>query len=124
MRDGWAEIVRHSITPVWSDGAERRMHGRLPLPGGSRTEAPARSPIQTFGRLLGDNAAVTALLDRLLHQAHVLKCGPRRWRTKVQTTLRTREAVKQNSTPVSGRRKWPDLRCPEMAGWELSTAWS
>jgi len=27
--------------------------------------------------------AVTALLDRLLHHAHVLKCGPRSWRTKV-----------------------------------------
>jgi len=29
--------------------------------------------------------AGTALLDRLLHHAHVLKCGPRSWRTKVQT---------------------------------------
>jgi hypothetical protein len=38
--------------------------------------------------LLGDNAAVTALLDRLLHHAHVLKCGPRSWRTKVQPDLR------------------------------------
>ena len=33
-----------------------------------------------------DTAAVTALLDRLLHHAHVLKCGPRSWRTRVQTT--------------------------------------
>jgi hypothetical protein len=32
--------------------------------------------------MLGDTAAVTALLDRLLHHAHVLKCGPRSWRTK------------------------------------------
>ena len=39
-------------------------------------------------------AAVTALLDRLLHHAHVLKCGPRSWRTKVQTDLRTEEATK------------------------------
>ncbi|MYK88928.1 MAG: hypothetical protein F4018_11650 [Acidobacteria bacterium] len=28
-----------------------------------------------------------ALLDRLLHHAHVLKCGPRSWRTRVRTTL-------------------------------------
>ena len=26
-----------------------------------------------WGKLLGDTAAVTALLDRLLHHAHVLK---------------------------------------------------
>ena len=42
----------------------------------------------------GDTAAVTALLDRLLHYAHVLKCGPRSWRTKVQTDLRTEEGTK------------------------------
>ena len=47
-------------------------------------------PVDDWGKLLGDTAAVTALLDRLLHHAHVLKCGPRSWRTKVQTDLRTR----------------------------------
>jgi DNA replication protein DnaC len=46
-------------------------------------------PVDDWGKLLGDTAAVTALLDRLLHHAHVLKCGPRSWRTKVQTDLRT-----------------------------------
>jgi DNA replication protein DnaC len=45
-------------------------------------------PVDDWGKLLGDNAAVTALLDRLLHHAHVLKCGPRSWRTKVQPDLR------------------------------------
>ena len=69
-------------------------------------------PVEDWGKLLGDTAAVSALLDRLLHHAHVLKCGPRSWRTKVQTTLRTQDAVEYNSTPVSGRRKWPGLRCP------------
>jgi DNA replication protein DnaC len=48
-------------------------------------------PIDDWGKLLGDTAAVTALLDRLLHYAHVLTCGPRSWRTKVQTDLRTEE---------------------------------
>lgn len=51
-------------------------------------------PVDDWGKLLGDNAAVTALLDRLLHHAHVLKCGPRSWRTKVQTDLRTETAVR------------------------------
>src|SRR5437762_9841110 len=51
-------------------------------------------PVDDWGKLLGDTAAVSALLDRLLHHAHVLKCGPRSWRTKVQTDLRAEEAVK------------------------------
>ncbi len=46
-------------------------------------------PVDDWGKLLGDIAAVTAFLDRLLHHAHVLKCGPRSWRTKVHTDLRT-----------------------------------
>jgi len=51
-------------------------------------------PVDDWGKLLGDTAAVTALLDRLLHHAHVLKCGPRSWRTKVHTDLRPDEATK------------------------------
>ena len=51
-------------------------------------------PVEDWGKLLGDTAAVTALLDRLLHHAHVLKCGPRSWRTKVQTTLRTHDPMR------------------------------
>jgi hypothetical protein len=51
-------------------------------------------PVDDWGKLLGDTAAVTALLDRLLHHAHVLKCGPRSWRTKVHTDLRPEEATK------------------------------
>jgi DNA replication protein DnaC len=51
-------------------------------------------PVEDWGKLLGDTAAVTALLDRLLHHAHVLKCGPRSWRTKIHTDLRTEEGTK------------------------------
>jgi DNA replication protein DnaC len=51
-------------------------------------------PVDDWGKLLSDTAAVTALLDRLLHHAHVLKCGPRSWRTKVHTDLRTEEPAK------------------------------
>ena len=39
-------------------------------------------PVEDWGRLLGDVAAVSAMLDRLLHHGHILKCGPRSWRTK------------------------------------------
>lgn len=37
-------------------------------------------PVDDWGKLLGDTAATSALLDRLLHHAHVLKCGPKSWR--------------------------------------------
>jgi DNA replication protein DnaC len=40
-------------------------------------------PVEDWGKLLGDVAAVTAMLDRVLHHGHVLKCGPRSWRTKM-----------------------------------------
>jgi DNA replication protein DnaC len=39
-------------------------------------------PVEDWGKLLGDVAAVSGMLDRLLHHAHVLKCGPRSWRTQ------------------------------------------
>jgi DNA replication protein DnaC len=44
-------------------------------------------PVEDWGKLLGDTATVAAMLDRLLHHAHLLKCGPRSWRTKLQTDL-------------------------------------
>jgi DNA replication protein DnaC len=43
-------------------------------------------PVDDWGKLLGDVAAVGAMLDRLLHHGHVLKCGPRSWRTKTSAT--------------------------------------
>ena len=43
--------------------------------------------VEDWGKLLGDAAAVTAMLDRLLHHGHVLKCGPRSWRTKTELAV-------------------------------------
>jgi DNA replication protein DnaC len=43
-------------------------------------------PVEDWGKLLGDVAAVGSMLDRLLHHGHVLKCGPRSWRTKTAPT--------------------------------------
>ena len=39
-------------------------------------------PVEDWGKVLGDTAAVSSMLDRLLHHGYVLKCGPRSWRTK------------------------------------------
>jgi len=71
-------------------------------------------PVDDWGKLLGDTAAVTALLDRLLHHAHVLKCGPRSWRTKVHTDLRQEVATRKTSTSLG--------RYPVVAGFETSTS--
>jgi DNA replication protein DnaC len=48
-------------------------------------------PVEDWGKLLGDTAAVTAMLDRLLHHGHILKCGPKSWRTKTATGVSERE---------------------------------
>ena len=52
-------------------------------------------PIEDWGKLLADVAAVTAMLDRL-HHGHVLKCGPRSWRTKLTSAT---VAETQRSSP-------------------------
>ena len=48
----------------------------------ANTLLTSNRPVEDWGKLLGDTAAVSAMLDRLLHHGHVLKCGPRSWRTK------------------------------------------
>src|SRR5271170_1095862 len=50
------------------------------------TLVTSNRPVEDWGKLLGDVAAVTAMLDRILHHGHVLKCGPRSWRTKAAVT--------------------------------------
>jgi len=49
------------------------------------TVLTSNRPVEDWGKLLGDSAAVTAMLDRLLHHGHILKCGPQSWRTGSQT---------------------------------------
>ncbi len=49
-------------------------------------------PVDDWGKLLGDTTAVSAMLDRLLHHGHLLKCGPRSWRTKTDATRTKEEA--------------------------------
>jgi len=53
----------------------------------SSTLLTSNRPVDDWGKLFGDTAAVTALLDRLLHHGHILKCGPRSWRTKLKSSL-------------------------------------
>ena len=51
-------------------------------------------PVEDWGKLFGDTAAVAAMLDRLLHHGHVLKCGPRSWRTKTARELATERTLR------------------------------
>jgi DNA replication protein DnaC len=52
------------------------------------TFVTSNRPVEDWGKLLGDAAAVTAMLDRLLHHGHVLKFGPRSWRTRTEIAVR------------------------------------
>jgi DNA replication protein DnaC len=55
------------------------------------TLVTSNRPVEDWGKLLGDTAAVSAMLDRLLHHGHLLKCGPRSWRTKTNSTSGEKE---------------------------------
>ena len=54
-------------------------------------------PVEDWGKLLGDSAAVSAMLDRLLHHGHVLKCGPRSWRTKTGSPEKANDKTKNKN---------------------------
>jgi hypothetical protein len=63
-------------------------------------------PVEDWGKLLGDSAAVTAMLDRLLHHGHLLKCGPPSWGTK--TDLPDQANTRQKDL-IPGHIRWPVL---------------
>ena len=65
-------------------GPARNRHAPLRTGQHAAHVEPAR---RRLGKALGDTAAVTAMLDRLLHHGHVLKCGPRSWRTQHHPSL-------------------------------------
>ena len=78
-------------------------------------------PVEDWGKLLGDTAAVTALLD---------PPAPSRARAEVRAAELAHQdpdnlantgcrEVKLNSR--LGTPKWPDLRCPQMAGFDPFT---
>lgn len=46
-------------------------------------------PVDDWGKVLGDVAATSAMLDRLLHHCHVVTCGPRSYRT--QATMKSEQ---------------------------------
>jgi DNA replication protein DnaC len=66
-------------------------------------------PVEDWGKLLGDVAAVTAMLDRILHHGHVLKCGPRSWRGVTSSSAvgsGCSGSTQMEATSAGGRRRW------------------
>ena len=55
------------------------------------TMLTSNRPVEDWGKLLGDAAAVSAMLDRLLHHGHVLKCAPRILGARKPTCLHRRQ---------------------------------
>ena len=62
-------------------------------------------PVEDWGKPLGDVAAVSAMLDRLLHHGHVLKCGPRTWRTRTAQESFTATALPSRSLGFTASRQ-------------------
>jgi len=79
-------------------------------------------PVEDWGKLLGDSAAVAAMLDRLLHHGHVLKCGPRSWRTKNKLAAEEIGRVKQScpATLVGRFYKGKSQEKSFPHGWKVS----
>jgi DNA replication protein DnaC len=66
----------------------------------SSTILTSNRAITDWGKLLGDADAVSAMLDRLLHHGHVIKCGPRSWHTK--TDLNSQAFAESTSRDTRG----------------------
>jgi len=88
---GYAEYVKSpesNVLPVPSDlsfdeaAAEELLELIMRRYERASTLVTSNRPVEDWGKLLGDAAAVSAMLHRLLHHGHLLKCGPRSWRTK------------------------------------------
>jgi len=45
------------------------------------TVITSNRPVEDWGKVFGDVAATSAMLDRLMHHCHVVTCGPRSYRT-------------------------------------------
>jgi hypothetical protein len=86
------------------------------------TLVTSNRPVEDWGKLLGDSAAVTAMLDRLLHHGHILKCGSSNAGRGVgeskQACLIRRKRDKKDHVP--GHLIWPVLKWPRMAGFALT----
>jgi DNA replication protein DnaC len=78
-------IDDHGTKKLPSTAAEELLEMVMRRYERASTPLASNRPVDDWGKLLGDSAAVSAMLDRLFHHGHVLKCGPRTWRTHVSS---------------------------------------
>jgi hypothetical protein len=76
-------------------------------------------PVDDWGKLLGDTAAVTALLDRPYTTRTSTSAGPGTGAPRSTPTC-VRRSLRSKTLAVSAAAKWPALTRPEMAGLEMS----
>jgi hypothetical protein len=87
---GVARVIDHKNVPKGPQVRDRELGSSHSFPTALRilVGEEGGGPPAEIGRIAYRD------LDRLLHHANVLKCGPRSWRTKVQADLRQEEAVR------------------------------
>ena len=66
--------------------------------------------MEDWGKLLGDSAAVTAMLDRLLHHGYLLQCGPAAGEPKPGTAEKPNDKSKSNKD--AGQKQPGNVRVP------------
>ena len=71
---------------------------------------------EDWAKFFGDSAVVTAMRDRLLHHGHVLKCGPRSWRTKTDLPPQLDFLLNESGNPNQDHcTKYRDQDTPDQA---------
>ena len=71
-----------------NDAAEFLLEAIMKRYEKTSTIITSNRPLEDWGKLLGDNAATSAILDRFLHHAHVIKIRGRSYRLRNQEALK------------------------------------
>ena len=102
--DGGTIPFRGEKNTTWEGGFRVPMMVRWPgtIPGG-RVSNEIIEMTDWLPTLLVDTAAVTAMLDRLLHHGHILKCGPRSWRSRENKALKRPQPMRYSLYTYPGR---------------------
>jgi hypothetical protein len=69
----YATVFANSSTKLGPTAAEELLEIVMRRYERVSTLVTSNRPVEDWGKLLGDSAAVTAMLDRLLHHGHILK---------------------------------------------------
>jgi hypothetical protein len=76
------------------------------------TMITSNRPIEDWGKLLGDNAAASVILDRLMHHGHLLKFEGKSYRLKEASKRLALEKKKTELPPVLPTLGWGIFKWP------------